>query len=61
MDCMRLTLADVGDSIEDENFEEEIAEAQFLRFYAFVEWVKQIFNVNSIDIKEKLIQIILVV
>ena len=44
---MRLTLADAGDSIEDANFEEGMAEAQLLRLYTFIEWVKEVLNINS--------------
>jgi leucyl-tRNA synthetase len=43
---MRLKLADAGDSIEDANFEEETAEAQLLRLYTFIEWVKEVLNIN---------------
>jgi leucyl-tRNA synthetase len=46
---MRLKLADAGDSIEDANFEEETAEAQLLRLYTFIEWVKEVLNVNPAD------------
>lgn len=47
---MRLTLADSGDSIEDANFEEEKADAQLLRLYTFIEWVKETLNINPTDI-----------
>ncbi len=47
---MRLTLADAGDSIEDANFEEEMAEAQLLRLYTFIEWVKEVLHINPVDI-----------
>ncbi|CAF3452603.1 unnamed protein product [Rotaria sp. Silwood1] len=50
---MRLTLADAGDSIEDANFEEEMAEAQLLRLYTFIEWVKEVLNINLVDIEEE--------
>jgi leucyl-tRNA synthetase len=49
---MRLTLADAGDSIEDANFEEEMAEAQLLRLYTFIEWVKEILHINPVDTEE---------
>ncbi|CAF4589633.1 unnamed protein product [Rotaria sp. Silwood1] len=52
-DGMRLTLADAGDSIEDANFEEEMAEAQLLRLYTFIEWVKEVLNINLVDIEEE--------
>ena len=38
---MRLSLADAGDSIEDANFVETMADAGILRLYAFLEWVKE--------------------
>jgi leucyl-tRNA synthetase len=44
---MRIKLADAGDSIEDANFEEETAEAQLLRLYTFVDWVKEVLNINQ--------------
>jgi leucyl-tRNA synthetase len=50
---MRLTLADAGDSIEDANFEVEMAEAQLLRLYTFIEWVKEVLNINPIDIEQR--------
>ncbi|CAF3923890.1 unnamed protein product [Rotaria sordida] len=46
-DGMRLTLADAGDSIEDANFDEQNAEAQLLRLYTFIEWVKEVLNISS--------------
>lgn len=50
---MRLTLADAGDSIEDANFEVEMAEAQLLRLYTFIEWVKEVLNINPADIDQE--------
>ena len=44
---MRLALADAGDSIEDANFDEQNTEAQLLRLYNFVEWVKEVLNIAS--------------
>lgn len=41
-DAMRLALADAGDTIEDANFVESVAEAGILRLYTFIEWVKEI-------------------
>jgi len=38
---MRLSLADAGDSIEDANFVETMADAGILRLYAFLDWVKE--------------------
>lgn len=48
---MRFTLADAGDSIEDANFEAEKADAQLLRLYTFIEWVKEVLNINPVDIE----------
>ena len=50
---MRFALADAGDSIEDANFEEEMAEAQLLRLYTFIEWVKEVLDINSMDIENR--------
>lgn len=50
---MRFTLADAGDSIEDANFEEEKADAQLLRLYTFIEWVKEVLNINPVDIENE--------
>lgn len=41
-DGMRLCLADAGDSIEDANFVEAMADAGILRLYTFVEWVQEV-------------------
>ncbi|CAF1142501.1 unnamed protein product, partial [Didymodactylos carnosus] len=46
-DGMRLTLADAGDTVEDANFDEKMAEAQLLRLYTFVDWVKEVLNINE--------------
>lgn len=40
-DGMRMTLADAGDSVEDANFVEAVAEANLLRLYAFLDWCKE--------------------
>lgn len=40
-DGMRLCLADAGDSVEDANFVESMADAGILRLYTFIEWVKE--------------------
>lgn len=42
-----MALADAGDTIEDANFEEEKADAQLLRLYTFVEWVKETLNITE--------------
>ena len=38
---MRLSLADAGDTVEDANFVEDMANAGILRLYAYIEWVKE--------------------
>ncbi|XP_043220831.1 leucine--tRNA ligase, cytoplasmic-like [Amphibalanus amphitrite] len=40
-DGMRLSLADAGDSVEDANFVESMADAGILRLYTMLEWVKE--------------------
>lgn len=37
---LRLALADAGDTIEDANFVEKMADGGILRLYTFLEWVK---------------------
>ncbi|XP_022906298.2 leucine--tRNA ligase, cytoplasmic [Onthophagus taurus] len=46
-DGMRLCLADAGDSIEDANFLEAVANAGILRLYTFIEWVKEILGTQK--------------
>ncbi|XP_046391331.1 leucine--tRNA ligase, cytoplasmic [Ischnura elegans] len=47
-DGMRLCLADAGDSVEDANFVESMADAGILRLYTFIEWVKEVLaNIQS--------------
>jgi leucyl-tRNA synthetase len=41
-DGTRLCLADAGDSVEDANFVESMADAGILRLYTFIEWVKEV-------------------
>jgi len=41
-DGMRLALADAGDSVEDANFVEVVADAGILRLYTLIEWVKEV-------------------
>lgn len=41
-DGMRLCLADAGDSVEDANFVETMADAGILRLFTFIEWVKEV-------------------
>ncbi len=36
-----MTLADAGDTVEDANFVEAVAEANLLRLYSFYEWCKE--------------------
>lgn len=48
-DGMRLALADAGDTVEDANFVEAMADAGILRLYTWVEWVKEmIANQNTL-------------
>jgi len=44
---MRLALADAGDTIEDANFMEKIADAAILRLYTFLEWTKEMLETQS--------------
>ena len=37
---MRLALADAGDTMEDANFVEKMADAGILRLFTFLEWTK---------------------
>lgn len=46
-DGMRLCLADAGDSVEDANFVETTADAGILRLYTFIEWVKEILEIEK--------------
>lgn len=41
-DGMRMALADAGDSVEDANFVEKMADSGLLRIHAYLEWVKEI-------------------
>uniref|UniRef100_A0A671S017 Leucine--tRNA ligase, cytoplasmic n=1 Tax=Sinocyclocheilus anshuiensis TaxID=1608454 RepID=A0A671S017_9TELE len=48
-DGMRLALADAGDTVEDANFVEAMADAGILRLFTWVEWVKEmIANENNL-------------
>ncbi|XP_077402349.1 leucine--tRNA ligase, cytoplasmic [Vanacampus margaritifer] len=48
-DGMRLALADAGDTVEDANFVETMADAGILRLYTWLEWVKEmIANQNNL-------------
>ncbi|XP_069340264.1 leucine--tRNA ligase, cytoplasmic [Eulemur rufifrons] len=48
-DGMRLALADAGDTVEDANFVETMADAGILRLFTWVEWVKEMLaNWNSL-------------
>lgn len=40
-DGMRMALADSGDSIEDANFVEKMADSGLLRIHAYLEWIKE--------------------
>ncbi|KOC69270.1 Leucine--tRNA ligase, cytoplasmic [Habropoda laboriosa] len=46
-DGTRLCLADSGDSIEDANFVENMADAGILKLYNFIEWVKEVLASKS--------------
>lgn len=46
-DGMRLCLADSGDSVEDANFVEKMADAGILRLYTFIEWVKEVISTEN--------------
>lgn len=48
---MRMALADAGDTVEDANFVEAMADAGILRLYTWVEWVKEmIANQNNLRV-----------
>lgn len=46
-DGTRFCLADAGDSIEDANFVESMADAGILRLYTFIEWVKEVMETKD--------------
>lgn len=46
-DGMRLCLANSGDSIDDANFVESMADAGILRLYNFIEWVQEVLNTKD--------------
>lgn len=50
-DGMRLALADAGDSVEDANFAENVAEAGILRLFTFVEWVKEVLTLENVTLR----------
>ncbi|XP_068702613.1 leucine--tRNA ligase, cytoplasmic-like [Montipora foliosa] len=43
-DGMRLALADAGDTVEDANFVEKVADAGILRLFTFLEWTKEMLS-----------------
>lgn len=47
-DGTRFCLADAGDSIEDANFVESMADAGILRLYTFIEWVKEVIETKDL-------------
>lgn len=52
-DGMRLALADSGDSMEDANFDEKVANAGLLRLYTFLEWVSNgVLGAKSEELRE---------
>lgn len=44
---MRLALADAGDTVEDANFVETMADAGILRLYTWLEWVKEVISTQD--------------
>ena len=46
-----LALADAGDSVEDANFAENVAEAGILRLFTFVEWVKEVVSGDNASMR----------
>jgi leucyl-tRNA synthetase len=40
IDASRIALADAGDSLDDANFDEKVANAAILRLYTLEEWIK---------------------
>ena len=44
---MRLALADAGDSVEDANFVEMMAEAGLLRLYTYLDWVREMIAIKD--------------
>ena len=52
-DGMRLCLADSGDSVEDANFVESMADAGILRLYTFIEWVKEVIESSEKKIRSQ--------
>ena len=48
-DATRIAFADAGDSIEDANFEESVANSNILRLYTLREWIEE---VVSKDLRE---------
>ena len=44
---MRLALADAGDSVEDANFVEMMAEAGLLRLYTYLDWVREMVAIKD--------------
>jgi leucyl-tRNA synthetase len=43
-DATRIAFADAGDSIEDANFEESVANSNILRLYTLKEWIEEVAN-----------------
>jgi len=41
---MRMSLADAGDTVEDANFVETMADAGLLRLHNLIEWVKEVLS-----------------
>eukprot|EP01100_Stratorugosa_tubuloviscum_P003829 TRINITY_DN1930_c0_g2_i1.p1 TRINITY_DN1930_c0_g2~~TRINITY_DN1930_c0_g2_i1.p1 ORF type:complete len:1079 (-),score=561.16 TRINITY_DN1930_c0_g2_i1:2391-5627(-) len=47
-DAMRFALADAGDTLDDANFLETTANAFILKFYAQIEWIKEMLKSNEL-------------
>lgn len=47
-DATRIALADAGDSIEDANFEETVANSNILRLYTLKQWIEEVISDQSL-------------
>lgn len=47
-DATRIAFADAGDSIEDANFEEAVANSNILRLFTLKEWIEEVVNDESL-------------
>ena len=46
VDATRMALADSGDSLDDANFDELVANSSILRLYVFEKWTQEEFKKN---------------